>query len=236
MVSIDQRFAEFRSTVGQKPYQRQKTQLEIHISTFLSSLVPPRTISSCTADDIIKFLISRDVHGKTLVHTQTCSGPSCSCPHRLAAGTVDSYLGKLRAIFNSLGRSGESNPVSHPRVKQYLKFIRYEQASLGIVPSQAVPLFITKFRQLVSHLRDSIAKSANLSIVAQYILARDVTFFVVDFFTGDRASDLGRLRSDQIFKLRDRQGFLLKLTLGKTQHSAHSFVVIPIDIKEICPV
>ena len=42
---------------------------------------------------------------------------------------------------------------------------------------------------------------------------RDATFFVVNFFTGDRASDLGRLLANQVFRLKDRKGFLLKFTL-----------------------
>ena len=36
------------------------------------------------------------------------------------------------------------------------------------------------------------------------------------FFTGDRASDLGRLLANQVFRLKDRKGFLLQLTLTKT--------------------
>ena len=32
---------------------------------------------------------------------------SCGCPTRLAAGTVDSLLGKLRAIFSEAGLVGE---------------------------------------------------------------------------------------------------------------------------------
>ena len=38
---------------------------------------------------------------------------------------------------------------------------------------------------------------------------------IVDFFTGDRASDLGRLQSSNVFRLRDREGFFLIFTLTK---------------------
>lgn len=31
----------------------------------------------------------------------------CGCPRHLAYKTVDSYIGKLRSIFHSLGRDGE---------------------------------------------------------------------------------------------------------------------------------
>ena len=73
-----------------------------------------------------------------------------------------------------------------------------------IVPSQAVPLLFVKFFKLISFLRRSIEASAHLSVVHKYILVRDAAFFVVDFFTGDRASDLGRLLANQLLRLKDR--------------------------------
>ena len=74
----------------------------------------------------------------------------------MAAGLVDSLLGKIRAIFNNIGRSRDSNPVVHPRVKEYVKFIREEQAARAILPSQAVPLFFAKFTKLIDFPRGSI--------------------------------------------------------------------------------
>ena len=109
-------------------------------------------------------------------------------------------LGKLRPIFNNLGRLQDFNPAAHTRVKEYLKFIREEQAGKAIVPSQAVPLFFVKFSKLISFLWRSIDAGAHLSVVDKYILVRDATFFVVDFFTGDHASDLGRLLANQVLK------------------------------------
>ena len=93
---------------------------------------PPKCVSSCTSDDIIKFLISREKTGRTVVHSQSRPRVGCHCPSRLASGSVDSLLGKLRAIFNNSGRSRDSNPVAHPRVKEYLKFIREEKAARAI--------------------------------------------------------------------------------------------------------
>ena len=65
---------------------------------------------------------------------------------------------------------------------------------------------------------------------------RDTTFFVVDFFTGDRASDLGRLLGNQVFRL--KKGFLLKFTLTKTFRGETScpFVLEPFTNNELCPV
>ena len=46
--------------------------------------------------------------------------------------------------------------------------------------SQGVPSFFVKLR---SFLRCSIEAGAHLSVGNKYILVRDATFFVVDFFT-----------------------------------------------------
>ena len=74
-------------------------------------------------------------HSKTL----------CKCPTRLAAGTVDNIIGKLRAIFTSTGRKGpwnslfgSGNPACVKSVKEYLHFITKEQAAVHVSPKQAL--------------------------------------------------------------------------------------------------
>ena len=114
-------------------------------------------------------------------------------------------------MFNKLGRTGMSNPLTHPTVKEYLKFVREEQA---------VPLFYDKVVRLVTYLiiLGLIVGGSELSPLNKYILVREVAFFVVDFYTGDRdrASALGSLQADQVFRLKDREGFLLNFASGKT--------------------
>ena len=139
--SIQVRFKEFQSLMCSNPYQRQTSALELHLSQFLGALSPPRTVTSCTANDIVQFRISKDKSGRTEMHSSSCPRASCTCPKRLAAGSVDSLMGRLRAIFNNLGCLNDSNPVAHPLVKRYLKFVRQEQVGLAITPAQAVPLF-----------------------------------------------------------------------------------------------
>ena len=145
-VAIQERFKEFQSVMCSNPDQKQTSALELKLSQFVVALSPPRTVTSFTANDIVKFLISKDRSGRTVVHSPSCSRASCTCPKRLAAGSVDSLMGRLRAFFNSLGHLNHSNPVAHPLVKHYLKFVRQEQTGLAITPTQAVPLFFDKFR------------------------------------------------------------------------------------------
>lgn len=123
-------------------------------------------------------------------------------------------------------------------MKHYLKFVRQEQAGLAITPTQAVPLFLDKFRRLIAFLRGRCVHHTSRSRTDKYILVRDATFFVVDFFTGDRASDLGRLQSRNVFKLRDREGYLLRFTLAKNSRtgSPRSFALIKFTHSEVCPV
>ena len=137
-----------------------------------------------------------------------------------------------------MGRANNSNPVSHPLVKNYLKFVREEQAGLAITPSQAVPIFFGKFQRLIAHLRDLCSSSVSLSSAGKYIVIRDATFFVVDFFNGDRASDLGRLQSCNVFRLRDREGFLLRFTLTKNLRKGppRSVALIKFAHSDVCPV
>ena len=75
--AIQERFHNFKSSVGRKPYQRPKSALEQQFSTFLASLFPPKTISSCTADDVVRFLIHKDKSERTVVHVSDCSGLPC---------------------------------------------------------------------------------------------------------------------------------------------------------------
>ncbi|CAH3182015.1 unnamed protein product [Porites lobata] len=89
-----------------------------------------------------------DAAGKQKLHIRSCSSKTCSCRKRLAAGTVDSYIENLISIFNRLGRTGFSNFLAHPCVKEYIMF--------------AVPLFYDKFTRLIAYLRGLIAEGSVL--------------------------------------------------------------------------
>ena len=98
----------------------------------MSSLPTPKSPISASPKDLIRFLVWKDSKGKTKIHVPSCpnfgshSKWKCSCPSGLAAGTVNSTIGKLRSILKSIGRSGEwsglspGNPAAHPSFKKYL--------------------------------------------------------------------------------------------------------------------
>ena len=222
--AIDRRISSLQSVRAAKPYENQKSSLRFALESFLSSLPTPKSPISASPKDVIRFLVWKDSKGKTKIHAPSCpnfgshSKRKCRCPTRLAAGTVNSTIGKLRAIFNSVGRTGDwsglspGNPAAHPPVKKYLVSISEEQAKARVSPRQAVPFFFDKFTKLCAYLRDLSA----VSPLERYIISRDLAFFFLDFYSGDRASDLGRVYTKEVLLLPKDQGLLFHHTFGKT--------------------
>ena len=247
---INKRVEELNAVREQKPYERQKTALEVELSGFLASLPFAKTLKSATAHDIIKFLVWKDKSGRTKVHTVTCShmgqgqGSSCKCPCRLAAGTVDSLIGKLRAIFISAGMGGvwddnlgTGNPASHRSVKAYLQAVKEEQARARVRPKKATPLFLDKLQQISQFIVSNMRKLDN-SPIDLYLLGRDLCFFSVDFFAGDRSSDLGRTLGKELLYFPDKSGILFNHTFGKTLRgdALNTFSIRRCENLDICSV
>ena len=142
------------------PCSKQKRSLVRSLDAFLSEnhssgyCTKGGDLDTATPSDVVAFLIDRDARGKTQVHVLGCANFGkhgifdCGCQRCLAAGTVDSYTGQLRAYYNSVGRTqpwrqGGSweNPCFSFRVGKYVKAVRLEQAEAHITPHQAVPIF-----------------------------------------------------------------------------------------------
>lgn len=247
---LEARIKDLDSVRASTAYQRQKSQLEAEFSGFLASLQPRKSLFSATPRDIVRFLVWKDGKGKTMVHKDSCQffglhgKQTCNCPTRLSAGTVDSLIGKLRSIFNALGRTsdwddrfGSGNPASNLCVKQYLKSIRSEQSQARVSPKQATPVFFDKYKKLVYHLRQLLLGN-NISPSERYIYARDLAFFSLDFFSGDRASDLGRIKTVDVLKHPDGSSLLFHQRVGKTLRgkTSRAFAVKQTANPAICPV
>ena len=84
-----------------------------------------------------------------------------------------------------------------------------------LVKKQAIPIFFGKLIKLCLYLRDSVF-SKGTSAVHRYLYAIDLAFFCLDFYSGDRGSDLGRIFTKEIVCLPDGDGFLFRHTFGKT--------------------
>ena len=168
---------------------------------------------------------------------------SCHFPTRLSAGTVDSLIGKLRSIFNVLGRTSDwndhfdsGNPALHLCVKQYLKSIQAEQLQATVSPKQATPVFFDKYKKLVYHLRQLLLGNI-ICPSERYIYARDLAFFSLNFFFGDRASGLGRIKTVDILRHPDGSSLLFHQRVGKTLRgkTSRAFAVKQTANPTICP-
>ena len=58
---------------------------------------------------------------------------------------------------------------------------------------------MTNSPSLIAYLRGLIAEGSVLSPLNRYLLVRDITFFVINFYTCDRVSDLGRFKGRSAF-------------------------------------
>ena len=130
----------------------------------------------CSAIPVVDFLIWRDNFGNMVIHFDRCplfgeKGVSSRvCPKRLAYGSVDSIIGKLRAIFSKYGTSagdslflGIANPAVSPLVKSYLSALREEQLVARVVQRQAEP-FLLQDLLLSSRMNVHVHSSAQLFV------------------------------------------------------------------------
>ena len=234
--AIDNRLEQLKSTSLQSAYSKQKCSLRTEFEKFLASLPNSKTILSASPTDINRFLAWKDQHDKTVVHSDGCSDShlqstaKCKCPKRLAFKTVDSYIGKLRAIFKETGRCGEwnsmlgsGNPAASPEVQKYQKASTEEPLQARIAPKQAVPLFLPKLLLLARFLNRKIA-AHSINPSGLFILARDQAFLKTIFFSGDRGSDLGMVKTEEILCFPQDDGLLFNHVWGKTLRDGASNV------------
>ena len=251
--SFDERRAQLRKYVHDTHYAIGKDRMRADLEKFLhdhSSLPPPLTtspsISEATPQDVLRFLHKRDKAGRTQVHVPECGhmgAPGlhgCGCPKHLAFGTLDSYIGQIRAIFNAAGRLGRQNPCDSADVKDWLRANKLEQQRHRVPVKQAKPTFSTHIRLLVKEI---MLQLANLPadeplFPRRYPLLRDWVFFLVQWFSGDRAGDLGNSFGREVVRLEDGS-LLFNHTVGKTIRSAAGDLLVVPPVPEepfLCPV
>ncbi|XP_052707246.1 uncharacterized protein LOC128182570 isoform X2 [Crassostrea angulata] len=250
---LDERLKELDARRSSSLDSKRQDCLKREITEFLVRM-SGRELTSCTPDDIRRFLVWKDQCGKSQVHKIDCRFLGnkglfdCNCPVRLASGTVSLMINRLVNIFHEMGceRSwnmalGLGNPAASSQVKDYLKIIQEEQARAHLVPKQAKPIFLTKVKAIVGYIGGRLSMSS-VSVRERYILLRDndQAWFKLQFFAGDRAGDLANLVAQEVKWLRDYSGFVFNHTFGKTlrggKRRSNMFVVKRCDDKVICPV
>ena len=159
-------------------------------------------------------MIWRDRFGKTILHSKDCA-------RFLAAGTINNNIGKLKTIFKDSGRGSHwnddlnaGNPAAHPVVKKYHLMVLEQQAQERVFPKQSnsMQVILDKLRL---HLR-KLSINPAIKLCTRFILLRDLAFFSVDFFSGDRGSDLGRVKSSDVLIIPGGKGLFFSQVFRKT--------------------
>ena len=125
-------------------------------------------------------------------------------------------------LYGNLARQGDwyrtlllGNPATDLLVKQYLKEVTAEQLQARVTPKQASPIFLDKLLLLSRHLEKRLLLTS-LTPTDIFITARDQAFFKTLFFSGDRGGDLGQVKTPEIARFSDDNGFLFNHIWGKT--------------------
>ena len=249
MRSIDERIKLLDQRLDASSYSQQKCNLKKELELFLAALEHSKNVYTALPDDLRKFLIFKEKHGRTKLHDQACPQKGiagkvqCSCPTTLAAKSVDSLIGKIRAIFRDLGREGDWNPVlltGNPAaslvMKRHLQAILLEQASHNVTKKQATPLMFDKLAMLCRYLTYQISREKDT--VKKVLLLRDRAYFSLTCHSGDRGGDLSLLTSERLLELPNSEGILVSQIAGKTfsLDNPNTFILYKSKDVDICPV
>ena len=246
---INNRLKVLDNLIDSASYSKQKSSLKADLEKFLLLVDPQKNLTNATPDDIRKYLIFKEKGGKTQLHNTSCHFrgthglKSCECPRTLAYKSVDSLLGKIRALFRDEGRSGEwnamlltGNPASSHLLKRHQQAVSQEQAGANISVKQATPLMFNKLGKLCRHLSYRVTVEENQ--ISKFLYARDLSYISILCNSGSRGSDLGLLTAEKCFEIPDSNGFFVSQTAGKiaTLDNPRNFVVLPSKDSDICPV
>ena len=237
-----------KNLLDNRQYAMRVSALEKEFSTFF---LPMRNCMLYTGpSDVCRFLVHKDIKGKTQVHDRLCiylgrSGSfDCGCPRRLAWGTVCSLIGKLKSIFQSKGRGvvwdenlSIGNPAVSLEVRKYLQAVKREQAISHVPVTQAKPLFFDKLKTIIEHIATCL-DAPDVPLAKRYVLLRDQAFLKLQFFAGDRAGDLGRCLVQEVRRLPDNSGLYFNHTVGKTlgDGKVNEFTIMRLKSALMCPV
>lgn len=105
--------------------------------------------------------------------------------------------------------------------KLYLKQVTAEQLQARVTPKQATSIFPDTLLLLSRHLETRLLLP-NLSPSEMFVVARDQAFFKCLFYSGDRAGDLGLVKTPEIAHFPDDSGLLFNHIWGKTLRDGSS--------------
>ncbi|CAC5382313.1 unnamed protein product [Mytilus coruscus] len=246
---IEKRIDTLDNLLKSGSYSKQKCSLKTELEKFFVTLEPLKNLSNAVPEDIRKFLVFKEKNGRTQLHEDNCVYRTehglkiCSCPKTLTVKSVDSLLGKIRAIFRDIGRAGEwnpmlysGNPASSHILKQHIQAVSLEQSNSNITRKQATPLMFDKLGKLCRYL--SYKVSVEKDLISQFLFARDLSYFSLLCHSGNRGVDLGLLKAENLFDIPDSKGIYVSQQAGKTASidNPKNYIILPSLDEDICPI
>ena len=113
--TIDERLHQLTLFSEATSYSKQKASLQKELESFLGSLPGRPSLTSVTPQDICRFLVLRIGMGGL----KSTKMDAIFLDRRLSYKTVDSYIGKLRAIFRAISRTGGMGSETRLRKPSY---------------------------------------------------------------------------------------------------------------------
>jgi hypothetical protein len=194
---------------------RTHARLLAELAAFMQRLGAGTSPFLVTPTDVIKFLMSKDSSGHTVVHQPACPFWAistdarrvlCQCPKRAGAVSLRSTRGLLQGAFRNLGLAtewspltGTGNPVNSAEVLRFENLNLRQQALAGVTPRQS-PLF--REEVYVHLMKGQLAlwraawrrKAWKVALLA----ARDAFFYALLWYSGMRATDVLRVLVQQL--------------------------------------
>ena len=238
LVAADKRIAEVLTVKFDSAYNKKKLKLWYSWAGFLKRF--SATPLTATPHLLLRFLALRDCNGKTRVHSPDCPQiglkvQSCLCPKRLAASTVANIVSRLNARYRTVFGEHFKPPGDTPLVKAYLDGVLLEQARGRVMVKQAVPMLFEKLYLILCFLHRKL--SSDLSRGERFNTLRDIAFLSMQFFGGDRVSDLAETYTQDL-KILPSVGLRVTHFVGKVLRgkSKNTFTLPVVAERLACPV
>lgn len=224
------------------------------LELFLSKLPHQPKIKDVTPTDLRRFFVWCDSSGKTQTHSFECKfigelgEKPCECRKGLSSNTLAGMIKNLKHVLRSEGKgeswnegTQEGNVACSILVKQHLTIVREEQAMARILPKQAKPMFVGKLNSISAYIRNRLHSFKDLLTPwEKYTLLRDQAMFKLQFFAGDRASEILNFLTQDIKFLPDDSGFVFRHTFGKPLRGgdgkANTFAIMRYSNVLTCPI
>lgn len=171
------------------------------------------------------------------------------CRKGLSSNTLAGMITNLKHVLMSAGKgeslnagTQEGNAACLLLIKQHLKIVREEQAMARIVPKQAKPMFGGKLNSISAYIRNRLHSFKDFLMPQEkYTLLRDQAMFKLQFFAGDRASDISNFPTQDIKFLPDDSGFvfnrhMFRKTLRGDDGKTNTFAILRYSDNLTCPI